>query len=219
MNILVISPHPDDETLGAGGTILRYVDEGNNVFWLNVTNMMPEYGYEADIVKKRLGEIEKVKSALGIKKLFDLKLKPASLDTYPKSEIIQKMKPIFEEVKPEIVILPYMHDAHSDHKVVFDTAYACTKSFRAPYIKKILCMEVISETNYSNPEYEFKPNYYVDISDYIDKKTEIASIYSSEMSLPPFPRSIDAIRSLSVYRGSSCSKCAAESFMLIKEIA
>ena len=77
MNVLVVSPHPDDETLGAGGTILRYVKEGNNVFWLNVTNMMPDYGYDSDIVERRLGEIEKVKSALGITKLFDLKLKPA----------------------------------------------------------------------------------------------------------------------------------------------
>lgn len=39
MNILVVSPHPDDETLGAGGTILRLMQEGNAVSWLNITGI------------------------------------------------------------------------------------------------------------------------------------------------------------------------------------
>ena len=45
MRILVVSPHPDDETLGAGGTILRYKNEGKEVYWLNITNVKEEYGY------------------------------------------------------------------------------------------------------------------------------------------------------------------------------
>ena len=45
MNVLVISPHPDDETLGAGGALLKFKDMGNKIFWLNVTNMKTEYGY------------------------------------------------------------------------------------------------------------------------------------------------------------------------------
>ena len=45
MRILVISPHADDETLGAGGTLLKYKNQGHNIFWLNVTDMKEEYGY------------------------------------------------------------------------------------------------------------------------------------------------------------------------------
>lgn len=220
MNVLVISPHPDDETLGAGGTILRYVNEGNNVYWLNITNMTPEYGYSNDVIEKRQKEIQNVKTALGIKKFYDLKLKPAGLESYPLNNIIQKIKEVFNEIKPSVVILPYRYDAHSDHKIVFDAAYACTKSFRAPYISKVLCMEIISETNYSNPEYVFRPNYYVDMwgGELIDKKIEIASIYEGEMLAPPFPRNPEAIKSLASYRGSSCGKKYAESFMILKEI-
>ena len=37
--ILVIAPHPDDETLGCGGTILKNIKNGNQVHWLNMTKM------------------------------------------------------------------------------------------------------------------------------------------------------------------------------------
>lgn len=39
MKIMVISPHPDDETLGAGGSILKLRDLGNEIYWLNITDV------------------------------------------------------------------------------------------------------------------------------------------------------------------------------------
>ena len=42
MKVMVVSPHPDDETLGAGGTILRMMAEGHKVYWLNVTAILNE---------------------------------------------------------------------------------------------------------------------------------------------------------------------------------
>lgn len=218
MNVIVISPHPDDETLGAGGTILRMVAEGHYLTWLNITNMKEEYGYSKEMVEKRQEEIAFVRKALGFERFFDLGIKPTEVDSYPRNLLIQRIKEIFEEVKPEVVILPYFGDAHSDHKVVFEATFACTKSFRAPYVKKILCMEIPSETNYGLPEHTFYPNYYVSIDEYIDKKIEIFSNYESEIQYSPYPRSADAIKGLAAYRGSSCSKRYAEAYQLLKEI-
>lgn len=42
MKILVISPHPDDETLGACGTVMRLISQGAEAVWLNITNMKTE---------------------------------------------------------------------------------------------------------------------------------------------------------------------------------
>ena len=44
-NILIVAPHPDDETLGCGGTILRHVSEGHSVHWMIMTKMSEEIGF------------------------------------------------------------------------------------------------------------------------------------------------------------------------------
>ena len=46
MKILVVSPHPDDETLGAGGTLLKMKELGHQIFWLNITDMKVGEGWE-----------------------------------------------------------------------------------------------------------------------------------------------------------------------------
>ena len=52
-NILVIAPHPDDETLGCGGTLLRHVAEGDRVYWLIGTTIKEEQGFLSSRVKSR----------------------------------------------------------------------------------------------------------------------------------------------------------------------
>ena len=59
-NILVISPHPDDETLGCGGTLLRHNSEGDHIFWLNITSINENEGWPLNKIKQRDTEIEKV---------------------------------------------------------------------------------------------------------------------------------------------------------------
>ena len=84
----------------------------------------------------------------------------------------------------------------------------------------MLCYETLSETEFSlNPEgARFSPNSFVDITPYIDRKIEIAQMYEGEMGEFPFPRSVDALRSLAQVRGATCGCHAAESFMVLREI-
>lgn len=63
--LLVLSPHPDDETLGAGGTLLKYKAAGHGIFCLNFTDMKPEYGFSAQEVARRQGEIAEAGRLLG----------------------------------------------------------------------------------------------------------------------------------------------------------
>ena len=104
MRILVISPHADDETLGAGGTLLKYKNQGHNIFWLNVTDMKEEYGYTKERVAERTFEIKSVEKMYGFDKMFNLQLQPAKLDVYEKSYLVQKIASVIEEVKPDTLI-------------------------------------------------------------------------------------------------------------------
>ena len=126
----------------------------------------------------------------------------------------------FKTIKPNIIYLPFKGDVHTDHQVVFKTVFSCTKNYNYPSIEKILMMETISETDFAPAliENAFIPNYYVDISDYFEKKQEILNIYKSELGEYPFPRSHRNIEALATMRGSQIGVEYAESYMVLKVI-
>ena len=215
--VLVISPHPDDETLGCGGTLIRHKKEGDEIHWLIMTNVNSS---EKKIHSVKEKEIEEVSKAYNFDSTSRTKFLTSELDSAPRKEIIQVISKVFKEIQPNFLYLPFKNDIHSDHSIVFDAAASCTKSFRYPYVKKVMIYETISETEFSiRPEREqFKPNLWIDISDYIDEKIEMMSLYKSEIGKEPFPRSEQNIRSLAKFRGSTVGALSAEAFILLKEI-
>ena len=68
------------------------------------------------------------------------------------------------------------------------------------------------------PQDWFKPNLYIDITDYYDRKVEAAGIYDSELGQLPFPRSFEALKAQAVIRGTEAGVLYAEAFRVIKEI-
>ena len=218
--VVVVSPHPDDETLGCGETLLRHIADGDAVHWLIVTDMRTEYGFPEEVVGRRRAEIQTVAAAYGFAEVHNLGLPPARLDTLPTADLVTAIGDVFEAVSPAVVYLPFWGDVHTDHPAVFDAAVSCTKWFRYPSIRRVLCYETISETDFGlKPAGEqFTPNCYVNISAYVDKKIELAQMYETEMGRFPFPRSPEGLRALARLRGAASGCEAAESFMLLREI-
>ena len=219
-NVIVISAHPDDETLGVGGTILKHIDKGDIVYWLIVTNVFEKQGYSNDSVKTRQLEIAKVEKMFGFKKTFCLNYPTMNLSSSSLIKMVPEISDIFNIVRPEIIYTHNRSDAHSDHRIIFDAVMACTKSFRYPFIKKVLMYECISETEFAPAlaEKVFTPNYFVDITPFLDKKKEIMAIFKSEIAQHPFPRSLENIRALAHFRGASVGVQYAEAFQLLKYI-
>jgi len=219
-NVIVISAHPDDETLGAGGTMLKHVANGDNVFWLIVTNVFENQGFSKERVESRQEEIRKVEKLFGITKTYLLDYPTMTLSSSSLLKMVPEISTVFSEVKPEIIYTLNRSDAHSDHRIIFDAVMACTKSFRYPFIKQILMYECISETEFAPAlaEKAFLPNYFVDITEYIDKKNEIMEVFESEIAEHPFPRSLDNIKALAHFRGASVGVKYAEAFQLLKYI-
>lgn len=219
-NVIVISAHPDDETLGAGGTILKHVANGDNVYWLIVTNVFENQGFSKERVESRQEEIREVEKLLGISKTYLLDYPTMTLSSSSLIKMVPEISTVFSEVQPEIIYTLNRSDAHSDHRVIFDAVMACTKSFRYPFIKQILMYECISETEFAPAlaEKAFLPNYFVDITDYLDRKNEIMKVFESEIAEHPFPRSLENIRALAHFRGASVGVKYAEAFQLLKYI-
>ena len=118
--IMVFAPHPDDETLGCGGTMLKHVDNGDEVI-LVIATEMKEGKFLAEKIICRMKEIEKVKELYKLSKLYELKFPTMEIDQIPKSKLVQKISKLIAGEKPNIIYLPYRGDVHSDHKIVFDS--------------------------------------------------------------------------------------------------
>ena len=218
--ILIVAPHADDETLGCGGVILRNIAAGAEVHWLIITSMKEEYGYTQEQVTTRENEITSAAKSYNFTQVHEIGYQPAFLDTRPKGDIIGSISKIVNAVKPEEVYTVFRNDAHSDHEVVYDAVMSATKSFRYPFIKRVLAYEVLSETDFGmKPEDGgFKPNVFVDISEHLEQKLNILEMFESEVGEFPFPRSRIALESLARVRGAQSNLLAAEAFMLMKEI-
>lgn len=221
MKTLVIAPHPDDELLGCGGTILRRVAEGGSIGWLLMTAITEEAGWQPEKVAQRASEIQRVREGLGVhsEHFFPLGFPTADLDRIPMSTLVSRISDVFKQFQPEEVLMPYTGDVHSDHRITFGAVYACTKWFRYPRVRRVLVYETPSETDFGIDPRDsgFRPNIFVDISQHIDRKLELMAIYESEMGEFPFPRSEKALRALAQVRGSQAGFEAAEAFMLIRE--
>jgi LmbE family N-acetylglucosaminyl deacetylase len=218
--VLVLAVHPDDETLGCGGTLLKHKFNKDEIHWLIVTDIKKSEGFSQSAIEKRKIEINKVNQVFNFDSVTNLGLSTAKLDEYSMSSLIEKISSVINKIKPNIIYLPFKSDIHTDHKAVFNAAYSCTKTFRYPFIKKIYMMETLSETEFSlsTKDESFIPNMFVDISDFINKKIEVMKFYEGELGDHPFPRSIKNIKALATFRGATAGCDYAESFVLIKEI-
>jgi len=214
--ILVVAVHPDDETLGCGGTLLKHKANGDQIHWLICTTLKKDNNY----YHIREKEIKKVSKLFDFNSYHHLEFETSKIDQYSMVELIEKISRVINKIKPNTIYLPFRNDVHSDHKKIFEASYSCTKSFRYSFIKKIYMMETLSETEFSlnNKKDIFVPNTFVNISKYINKKIRIMKVYKSEISKFPFPRSEKNIRALANFRGATCGYKHAESFMLLKEI-
>ena len=218
-NVLVVAVHPDDETLGCGGTLLRHKADGDKTFWLVVTSMKKSQGYSNKQIAIRKNQMEKVAQCFGFADIKNLGISAGEVDNVSTAELVQKFSQAIERIQPTIIYLPFINDVHSDHRTSFYAAFSATKWFRHPSIRKIYMMEIQSETDFAvgiNSQ-TFAPNYFVDISEQLKEKIKIAKLYESEFGDHPFPRSTKNIEALASIRGATSGFEYAEAFQLIKE--
>ncbi len=218
MRTLVIAPHPDDETLGVGGTLLKRRAEGHEIAWVIATKVTAEDGWSHEIINTKENEISKVADFFGFHNVFRLNYATTRLDQYAMASLVASISNVFKEFQPNEVFIPHRGDVHTDHRYVYDASVSCTKWFRYPSVKRVLAYETLSETDFGfGADQSFLPNVFVDIEKYIDQKINIMDIYSSELGAFPFPRSEESIRALAKVRGVAAGYQAAEAFQLLRE--
>lgn len=216
--IAVVAPHPDDETLGCGGTLLKARKNGGRVHWIVATRMTRAAGYTAARIRFRRREQRAAAGLLGFSSTHELGFPAGGLDRVPMGDLVAALKGVLARVRPDTLFVPHAGDAHSDHRVAFAAAAAAAKTFRLPSMKRLLSYETPSETEFGLGGPPFVPNSYCDISLELDAKISAFRAYAQEGGEHPFPRSETNIRALAAHRGATAGCAAAEAFMLHKEI-
>lgn len=224
MNVLVFAPHPDDEVLGCGGTIARYVAEGANVYVCIVTSALPPV-YDDTIAKQNgwphniYPEIVEAHKILGVKETFFLQFPTVQLETVPRYEFNGKIMSLVQKIEPDVVMIPHFGDMQRDHTLTSEAIMVAVRPKYENTIRYVYSYETLSETEWNIPHVAnvFIPNTYVDISDYLELKKQAMNCFQSQLSDFPNPRSLQAVEALAKLRGSTMGSYAAEAFSLIRE--
>ena len=213
--ILVFAPHNDDEILGVGGTIAKYVRAGHEVYVCEATSM----GNNPELVSIIKKEAIQSHELLGVKDTFFLELPVVAIKETPTIEVNTRFHEIVQKIKPHIAYIPHKGDMHIDHTEVAKAAMVALRPIENPQLEEIYAYETLSETEWNIPTVDnvFIPNCYSDISEFIELKKQAMSCFKTQIKDFPHPRSLDAIEALSKFRGSTIGVQNAESFMLIRK--
>ncbi|HWR22315.1 MAG TPA: PIG-L deacetylase family protein [Feifaniaceae bacterium] len=217
--VLVIAPHPDDEVLGCGGLMARCVSEGNEVFVCVASNHdAPIYTPQHKETTKR--EAREAHAVLGVRETVFLDYAAVTLNRVAVHEFNGAMNRVVRDISPDTVLIPHAGDIHIDHQIVAKAALVAMRPLADCGVQTILAYETLSETEWNAPraEYAFMPNYFVDISGYLERKLEAMGCFVSQLHPPPHPRSLRSLETLARMRGSAISADAAEAFTHIRTV-
>lgn len=216
--ILVVAAHPDDEVLGAGGTILKHAQKGDAVYLLILGDGVTSRGASKAEIKKRQGQAERAAKILGIKKIF-LEIFPDNkFDSIPLLEIVKKVEKTIYAIRPDIVYTHFSDDLNIDHRLTCSAVLTACRPQPNFFVKKIMSFEVLSSTEWQEKKKKslFCPTYYNDISEFIDDKIKALGVYRDELRPYPHSRSKQGVKILAQYRGLESGYKYAEAFQIIR---
>lgn len=202
MKILVVGAHPDDIEPQMGGTIANFTNKGYETLIVQFTDTG--------------GKIKDIRNqeSFNAAKILGSNIKYLNYDQKNfifKRELIQKLDKIILDYKPDEVFTCWEHDSHQDHQVVSKVVLAATRNNNA----NVYFFEPIIPGG--TTPHCFKINYYVDISDTIEKKIESIKAYQSQIKKFG-PNWIPAISGRARLRGFQINVKYAEAFQVVKKI-
>jgi len=213
--VLVLAAHPDDETLGCGGTIARHVKRGDQVSVVVMTDGVGSRMGNMAAVKKRHAQFRQACGILGTEDVWIHSYEDNQMDKLPLLTIVQHLETHVDRFKPSIVYTHWVGDLNVDHRVVHEAARVACRPQPGQCVKHLAYFEVPCSTTWGGT---FKPNFFADITEEFETKMAAWRQYPEEARMAPHARSEQAILALAWHRGAAVGLERAEAFMLERTI-
>jgi N-acetylglucosamine malate deacetylase 1 len=218
--VLIVAAHPDDEVLGCGGTIAKFVEAGKKV---HIIFLADGVSSRKDVSNTFKGELSKRRAAakaallkLGVDSCVFGDFPDNRMDSISLLDIVKYLEQFIELFNPDVVLTHHAGDLNIDHRLTHEAVITACRPQSGNCVKTILCFEVPSSTEWqlSGLKSAFLPNWYVDITSTLHKKISALGEYDQELRKWPHPRSLKGVESLAFWRGATIGVEAAEAFQL-----
>ena len=216
-SVLVVAAHPDDEAIGCFGTLLKHYKFGDEINIIFLSDGVSSRGINKKKKYERKKNCLKVLKIIGLKSenVFFLDYPDNMIDTVPLLDVIKNIEEIKKKIQPNVLYTHFSNDLNIDHRIAYQAAITASRPSKNETIKKILCFEIVSSTEWSDKNKQiFSPNYFVDISKFINRKLKALAIYDKEIKKSPNARSLENIKNLALLRGSRAGVNYAEAFFI-----
>ncbi|TRZ68762.1 MAG: PIG-L family deacetylase [Comamonadaceae bacterium] len=224
-SVLVLAAHPDDEVLGCGGTIAKWVDAGARVHVAFLADgvysrQADAHAQQAELLARRAAA-QKACSILGTQSVSFGDFPDNRMDTIPLLDVTQAVEALIGIHQPDTVLTHHAGDVNIDHRRLHEAVVTACRPQQGHPVKTLLCFEVASSTEWQLPGSGpvFAPNWFVDISATLARKLEALDSYAGELRAWPHPRSLQGVEHLARWRGATVGVDAAEAFILGRQLA
>ena len=198
MRILTIGPHPDDLEYGCGGTLSKMSHGGHEIHLLVMTK--GEMGGQSALRSKEQESSARIlKARLYWGRWTDTQV-PLNKD------VIQDIEDVIRRVQPVLILVPYHHDTHQDHRNVSQATITATR-----YARNVLFYEAPTSV-------DFTPSVFMDIGKFLDKKFSLLKAHRSQVYQTKVPdlSIIENARSCAIFRGFQNRVKYAEGFVPLR---
>lgn len=221
-NILVVAAHPDDEILGAGGSMAKHSANGDTVHTVFMADGVSSRSNDSTSMELHERNLAASNAAriIGSQKPRFIGLPDNRMDSIDLLDVVKPLEAVIQDIQPRVIYTHHYGDLNVDHQI---THKAVMTACRPQYVEQattILCFEVLSSTEWQTPNSgnAFEANWFVDISETFNTKIEALDAYEVEMRAAPHSRSVSNVKNQAGLRGNQIFTEYAEAFVLARHI-